>query len=237
MVARRLGDDLPPRLSPWEVVGAWLHLWTPPRGARVPPVPVRKLLMWTAGVLVVLAAGAAVIGPLVDAGKRRSAAADARERAAALAERARTLRRQQAAHTGSGPAAPAALSPERRLRRRTALVRSVEAAILADAAVRHERGELAQEAGRVDCERHPKAISAPAPERVLGEPRGAYTCLARVSAITGAGQSGSLGYPFRAILDFAAGRYAFCRIHPVPGEQVLPDPRAVVPLPRACRVR
>jgi hypothetical protein len=237
MVARRLGDDLPPRLSPWEVVGAWLHLWTPPRGARVPPVPVRKLLLWSAGVVVVLAASAAVIGPLVDAGKQRSAATEAREQAATRAERLRTLRRQQVAHTGSGPAAPAALPPERRLARRTALVRAVEGAILADAVVRHERGELAEEPGRVACERHPKGISAPAPERVLSEPRGAYTCLARVSAITGAGQSGTLGYPFRAILDFTAGRYAFCRINPVPGEQLLPDPRAVVPLPRACRVR
>jgi hypothetical protein len=196
---------------------------------------VRKLVLWTAGVLVVLAAGAAVIGPLVDAGKQRSAAAEARERAQARAERVRTLRRQQVAHTGTGPAAPAALPAERRLARRTALVRAVEAAILADAVVRHERRELAQEPGRVDCERHPKGIAAPAPERVLGEPRGAYTCLARVSAITGAGQSGTLGYPFRAILDFTAGRYAFCRIHPVPGEQLLPDPRSVVPLPPACR--
>src|SRR3712207_7944463 len=29
------------RLSRWEVLGAWLRLWTPPREVEVPPVPWR----------------------------------------------------------------------------------------------------------------------------------------------------------------------------------------------------
>ena len=34
---------------------------------------------------------------------------------------------------------------------------------------------------------------------------------------------------------FDRGRYAFCKTNPPPGEQVIPDPRRIVRLPRPCR--
>ena len=69
--------------------------------------------------------------------------------------------------------------------------------------------------------------------------RVAYDCVSEVRAIIGAGDEagarGSLGIPFRAVLHFGRGRYAFCKVNPPPGEQVIPDPRKIVELPRACR--
>ena len=47
--------------------------------------------------------------------------------------------------------------------------------------------------------------------------------------------SGQLGYPFRAVVDFKAFSFVWCKTNPVPGERVVPDPRAVVQLPRVCR--
>ena len=52
---------------------------------------------------------------------------------------------------------------------------------------------------------------------------------------THTGTRGSLGIPYRAVLDFGRARYAFCKVNPPPGEQVIPDPRKIVELPRACR--
>jgi hypothetical protein len=36
-------------------------------------------------------------------------------------------------------------------------------------------------------------------------------------------------------VDFDAFSFAWCKTNPVPGERVVPDPRTVVELPRACR--
>ena len=59
------------RLSRWEVLGAWLRLWTPPREAVVPPVPWRKVAV--GGALVLAAAVVAVVA-LLNAESGRDAA-------------------------------------------------------------------------------------------------------------------------------------------------------------------
>jgi hypothetical protein len=67
----------------------------------------------------------------------------------------------------------------------------------------------------------------------------AYDCTSAVRDIVGAGEQegarGVLAIPFRAVIDFDRRRYAFCKVSPPPAEQVVPDPRGVVPLPQACR--
>ena len=35
------------RASVLEIVGVWLHVWTAPRDVEIPPVPWRKLAIWT----------------------------------------------------------------------------------------------------------------------------------------------------------------------------------------------
>ncbi|HWT93046.1 MAG TPA: hypothetical protein VN238_08630, partial [Solirubrobacteraceae bacterium] len=80
----------------------------------------------------------------------------------------------------------------------------------------------------------------PAPGADEGAVRVAYDCFSSVREIVGAadqeGARGQLAIPFRAVVDFAAGRYAFCRMNPIPGEQVIPDPRKQIPVDPACRI-
>ena len=97
-----------PQLTRWETVGAWLHVWTPPKGLDVPPIPWRKLALWGGVGLVVAGAAAAIAVPRIDQRKQEGAAERAREAAAAdNAERAR-LRADQRVHrqTFAAGAAP-----------------------------------------------------------------------------------------------------------------------------------
>ena len=47
--------------------------------------------------------------------------------------------------------------------------------------------------------------------------------------------AGAAGYPFRAVVDFRRFTYTWCKVDGIPGELVIPDPRLVVALPRACQ--
>jgi len=60
-----------PRAAWWEVLGAWLHVWTPPRGVAVPPVPWRWVAAAGAGLVALVAVVVLVVAPKVDEGKRR----------------------------------------------------------------------------------------------------------------------------------------------------------------------
>src|SRR4051795_1222250 len=87
-----------PRLTRWETIGAWLHVWTPPKGLEVPPVPWRKLAIWGTVGVIVLGAAAAVAVPRIDASKKEGAAERARAQAVAAAAEAARLRADQAVH-------------------------------------------------------------------------------------------------------------------------------------------
>ena len=81
---------------------------------------------------------------------------------------------------------------------------------------------------RVDCER------LPAP-RGPGRRRTRLSCLAVTadfarSAVT---VGGSIGHPYRAVVDPPAGRATYCRVFGVPGEGGL-TAKQVVTTPRAC---
>ncbi|MEA2139427.1 MAG: hypothetical protein QOG56_2577, partial [Solirubrobacteraceae bacterium] len=54
------------RASRWEIVGAWLRIWTPPRDVEIPPFPRRRALV-AAVVLggVAAALALAVIAPAI----------------------------------------------------------------------------------------------------------------------------------------------------------------------------
>src|SRR3954469_7078806 len=109
-----------PRLSRWEILGAWLHVWTPPKGLEVPPVPWRKVAAWAALAVLVIGAAAALAVPRIDQSKEKGAAERAREAAAAVnAERAR-LRADQSIHRLAIPAGVSAVG-------------ALESAITADA--------------------------------------------------------------------------------------------------------
>lgn len=208
------------RASVPEILGAWLHVWTPPRDVEVPPVPWRKLAIGTGIGAVLCAAALAVIVPAIDRGKERRAAREQAQAAAGrAAERRRIVHEQVPRH-----ARAAGLRPSR-----AALVAQVQRSISRDAAARARAGELRGPIGATTCK--PAAGARPAPGRAVFD---CFTATGTIKA-SAANGAGALGYPFRAVLDYRTFGYTWCKTNPVPGEQLVPDPRSVVELPRACR--
>src|SRR3954453_15705319 len=155
----------PTRLSRFEVLGAWLRVWTPHRDAEVPPVPVRRILAWTLAGRVVLGPAAVVAVPAIQDAKRRGDEPDARALAAERARERRAIERAQVPHRGHAPRPRglAVLSAGERLRLRSALLRTSEAAVLADARHRVTTGDLRDRVRTVRCRRFPPASDPRAP--------------------------------------------------------------------------
>jgi hypothetical protein len=213
---------MPQRASVPEIVGAWLHVWTPPRDVEVPPVPWRKLAIATVVGVIVCGAAAAVIVPAIDRGKQRHAAQErARTAAIRAAERRRLVHEQVPRH-----ARAPALRPSR-----AALVARVQRDISRDAAARVRAGELKGPVGGTSCR--------PAADARSRQGQGVFDCLTVVRQVipSGASGAGAIGYPFRAVVDWRTFAYTWCKTNPVPAELEVPDPRTVVALPAACRGR
>jgi hypothetical protein len=202
-------DRPPQQLSRWEILGAWLRLWTPPREAPVPPVPWRKVAV--GGALVLAAAVVAVVVLLNaesdrDAAERRAARAAVERHAAFLA----SVDRRQAPHRGRGPADANRVSVRRDLL----------------AAAQSDISAVAD--GRdVDCEPFPRTLDTTPPVEDLARAAAAYDCLAVESRF----DTGAIGTPFRLVVHFDSGRYAFCEIVPLGDRDRLKHP-----LPDACRL-
>jgi hypothetical protein len=75
-------------------------------------------------------------------------------------------------------------------------------------------------------------VSEPPPELDPRASSGSYACLAVTSEIdrSAATTGGELGHPYRANLDFATGRFAYCKVAGRPDP--VPDPE--VTTPQAC---
>jgi hypothetical protein len=204
-----MGDRPPEQLSRWEILGAWLRLWTPPREAAVPPVPWRKVAV--GGVLLLAAAVVAVV-VLLNTESDRTAAERRAARAAVErhTEFLASVDRRQAAHHGRGPAGAD------RVRTRRDLLGAAHADI---SAVTDGRD--------VDCEPFPKTLEATPPVEDLARAAAAYDCLAVESRF----DTGAIGKPFRLVVHFDSGRYAFCEIVPLGDRDRLSHP-----LPGACRL-
>ena len=183
-------------LTRWEIVGAWLHVWTPPKGHEVPPVPWRRLALWGLVAVLVVGAAAAVAVPRIDARKKEGAADRARQTAAAnAAERAR-LRADQRVHELAVPA-------------RTGLVTALERAITADARGRAAAGTITGPVLATRCNATSAAVARFPASRV-------YKCFVKTE--TGIpGQDGDVlgtGYPFVATIYTDKRRLAWCKQNP-----------------------
>jgi hypothetical protein len=215
------------RLGRLEVLGAWLGVWTPPRGAVVPPVPWRQIAIAAGLLAIALLAAAALLVPgiLEERDRADERAREAAERRHAQAQEAAD--REQRPRTGAGAADPGGGAPEaRRVRAREALLASAHEALQADAAIRG--------AGKVeglDCEPFPRGSAPRPPVEDLAVERAVYQCVAVTSRFgEGGEQEGVIGIPFRLVTDFPRGRFAFCRIVPLSDQD-----RLTHPLPDACR--
>ena len=206
-----------PKASRLEILGAWLHLWAPPRDCEIPPVPWGKVALGAAALVAATVFTALVIAPAIDEGKQRTAAEERRALAERRQARRERIRRDQRARFG-------------RLRRgapRGASRRAVEVAIGRDAAA------------RFDTDGSPAACE-PAPAQDVTAQRVLYDCHVTVREIVAGGEqegaTGSIAIPYRAQLDYAAARYAFCKVNPRPGELSINQPGEIVALPKPCRL-
>jgi hypothetical protein len=171
------------------------------------------------GLLVVAVTVATVVlAPRIAESNRERKADERREAQAALAARIERIRAEQRPHRGHAGAGAS----------RAAVVTELQAAILADARARSAAGKLdGPAASRVECE--PLEGGDPAAVRV------AYDCIAVTSDLP-SGESlpgGVIGHPFRAIVDFSAGRFTWCKVSGRPGEGAIAS-QGLVTLPRAC---
>jgi hypothetical protein len=219
------------RASRLEILGAWLRIWTPPRETIVPPVPWRKIAIGTLVGAVVLGIALAIMVPRIDHGKQARAAADARfEARARAANVARIVHEQRPRHGAAVALRPKpGAAPSQRQAARAALLKRVEASIMADSRARAKAGEMRAVEGPTTCK--------VTPGTTVGD-LGVYDCFAvtgRIKATKG-NVAGVIGYPFRAVVDFRSFTYAWCKTEQFPGEMMIPKASTVVELPPACRI-
>ena len=210
----------------------WLHIWTAPRDVEVPPVPWRKVAFLTGVGALLVGIALAVMIPRINDGKaEREATAAAEQARIRAANRQRVIKLQQP-RTGRFVAlkpAPDA-SPAEVAGARAQLVTSVQSAITADAQKRAAAGEISKVQGPTTCT-HTAGTPETGPIGVFD----CYTVVRKVPKVK-TNVAGSIRDPFRAVVNYEAFTYAFCRTEQFPGEQLIPDPRTVVQLPAACRV-
>jgi len=181
-------------------------------------------------------AGAFAI-PRIESSKEEGEERARRELAERQAAERQRLRVEQRPVRGRAPRPQGPLAPAAELRARGALLRTVERAITAEARRRAAAGTLEGMALRTDCVPAPSSVERRGAEATLGSRRDAYDCVAVTRDIRSrsVGRPGTLGHPFRAVVDFERFTFVMCKTNPPPGEGAIPDPRDVVPLPRACR--
>jgi hypothetical protein len=167
--------------------------------------------------VVALAVAAIVLLPRIADTKQERADREQREAAAAKAERRERLIREQRPHRGSAAAGS-----------RGAVLAALEDAVLADARARAASGELSGPAAKtVRC--RPLTGADPTAARVP------YDCIAITSELPSHESlpRGVIGHPFRAVADYSAGRFTWCKISGRAGEGGFTNDVAVR-LPRAC---
>jgi type II secretory pathway pseudopilin PulG len=223
-----MGGQPPERLGRLEILGAWLGLWTPPRDAVVPPVPWRAIVVGAVVLVVVLGAAAALLLPGLaedrQAAREREQRAEAERYAATLA----TADREQRPRRGRGQPDPRGAAA-RRTTARTDLLTRAKSDVEADA-----RDRTGRRTRGVDCEPFPRTLDGTDPAADLTRRAAAYNCVAVTSRFDrGSPEAGEgiIGIPFRVVVHFDSGRFAWCRIVPLSDRDRLSHP-----LPRACRL-
>jgi hypothetical protein len=170
-----------------------------------------------------------LLAPGIDESKDERTAAEREQRAQATAERLERLRVESRPRFRRGQPAGENLA------RRAALVTAFSAAIEADARRRVATGELDGPIRSVECEPFPPTADGSAAHLDPGEVRGRYACLAVTSVVSAneRSEAGVIGHPYRVMVDFDTGRYAFCKVSGRPGEFSIAR-QPFVPTPAVC---
>jgi hypothetical protein len=208
-------------------IPAWLIRKLSPRGRKI------------AAVIAALAAvGAAValyfaIPAITDTKQDR---ADAEQRAAQQreADLVAELKAEQRLVEGQGTPAKG-LTGSEAIDARHALADDLRKAVNKDADARVASGEFTHAVNRVECERYPRGARGEDPATDLANPTGRYSCLAITADAPQleTQNPSSIGYPYRARVDFPTGKFTFCKISGRPGEGSLVR-KTPVRVPAAC---
>jgi hypothetical protein len=226
-VAQNASSDRYDPLPGFTEIPAWLLRKLSPKGRRIAAI-----------VAAVAAVGLAValyfaIPAITDSKQERAAAerrADAQREAALVAK----LRAEQRLREGRGTPAQG-LQGAAAITARKQLAADLSAAVHADADARVQAGEFKHAVGRVECERFPRGARGEDPATDLANPVGRYSCLAITADAPQleTNNASSIGYPYRARVDFPSGKYTFCKISGRPGEGSLTR-KSPVRVPSAC---
>jgi hypothetical protein len=184
-------------------------------------------------VLLTVVAGAALLLPGIEESKDDRARSEERQRAAARAELARRLEREQRPRFArSAAVAPAGAPAAARLAARAELVGELPATLLGDARRRVRGGTLDGPVLRVECEPFPRSVDGRGADTDLSRRTGRYSCIAVTAEFGRSEQSigGVVGHQYRARADFESGRYAYCKV----SGQAGPSRDQLVTTPRAC---
>jgi hypothetical protein len=170
-----------------------------------------------------------LLGPGIDEAKDRRAAAEREQRAQQAAERVAQLRAEQRPRFERGPPAG------RDVAARSALVASVPVAVQADARRRVAAGALDGPIRSVECEPYPRSADGRGAHLDPSQPTGRYSCLAVTRAVpaTEHNEASSIGHPYRVLVHFDTGRFAFCKVSGRPGEGSI-GRHIPVTVPEAC---
>jgi hypothetical protein len=221
----------PEKANPLEILGAWLHVWTPPRGVEIPPVPWRKIAIGTGIGAVIVGIALAILVPRIDETKTQNAAEEAAFRAKVQREQSERITRAQRATMGEAKAlAPAAGASASEIEdARGKLNAAMQADLYADARARGASGEIKPVTGPPQCVRAPGTPEAGS--------YGVFDCFmptAKIAA-TERNMAGALGYPWRAVVHYDTFTYAYCRSEPIPGEKAVVVDNQAIQLPAACQ--
>jgi len=208
-----------PQPTRWEIVGAWLRIWTAPKDVEVPPVPKRKLAIWGLVLAAAVAIGLALLIPPLEKGKRAGAALLAKQQAVTVAAETARLRADQRVHrelvaSGQG------------------LVAQLQAAITGDAKARDRAGTLEGPVLSTKC-------SAAGASVVIFRGSRVYKCFVTTAAgLRGQGKDViGTGYPFVATVYPKTHKLAWCKQNPRPDEKTRGHGLAEVRLSPECAGR
>jgi hypothetical protein len=213
-----------PRATRWEILGARLRIWTPPRDVEIPPISRRAVAVTITALVLATVAVVTLVAPAIYRSKDRTAARERREHAAsARSERARLALEQRAHHARSADAARLHAAG-RDAAARAALLADARAHVDRDVRARVAAGKLDGPISDVRCEY----------SRGDSGSRVHLDCLAITSTLAARqGPSVNVGHPFVVGASLRDGRYAWCKENPLPGEGAAG--RAIsVALPAAC---
>src|SRR3982750_720758 len=130
-----------PRASWWEILGAWLRVWTPPRDVEIPS-PRRGLKIGVPLAVAVAVVVVVFVAPAINSEKDRNATQEAQAKSASRVAFEKRLAVEQRPQYASAPEAARRAARGQRAAALAVLVKRAQTSISRDARARVAAGKL-----------------------------------------------------------------------------------------------